>query len=72
MTILLFLIPIAPGLELMELLAFLWPLWSGQSEEGDGAANRILFDDDHEARALTWAAGADKVDKASAKAKHGY
>ncbi|MEO5373300.1 MAG: cbb3-type cytochrome oxidase assembly protein CcoS [Alphaproteobacteria bacterium] len=43
---LLMLIPVALGLGLLGLLAFLWALRSGQFEDLDGAANRILFDDD--------------------------
>lgn len=46
MTILLYLIPIALLLGLIGLGAFLWALKSGQFEDLDGAANRILFDDD--------------------------
>ena len=46
MTILLMLIPIALGLGLVGLCAFLWALKSGQFDDLDGAANRILFDDD--------------------------
>ena len=46
MDILLYLIPIALFLGLIGLLAFLWALRSGQFEDLDGAANRILFDDD--------------------------
>jgi len=46
MTILLYLIPIALGLGLLGLGAFLWALRAGQFEDLDGAANRILFDDD--------------------------
>ena len=46
MTILLFMIPIALGLGLIGLLAFLWALKSGQFEDLDGAAYRILFDDE--------------------------
>lgn len=46
MTILLYLIPIALLLGLAGLGAFLWALKSGQFEDLDGAANRILFDDD--------------------------
>lgn len=46
MTILLYLIPIALALGLAGLAAFLWALKSGQFEDLDGAANRILFDDD--------------------------
>jgi len=46
MTILLLLIPIALFLGGLGLLAFLWSLKSGQYEDLEGAANRILFDDD--------------------------
>ena len=46
MTILLMLIPIALGLGLVGLGAFLWALKAGQFDDLDGAANRILFDDD--------------------------
>ncbi|MEH6403062.1 MAG: cbb3-type cytochrome oxidase assembly protein CcoS [Sneathiella sp.] len=46
MTVLLFLIPIALFLGGLGLLAFLWSLKSGQYEDLEGAANRILFDDD--------------------------
>ena len=46
MTVLLFLIPIALFLGGLGLLAFLWSLKTGQYEDLDGAANRILFDDD--------------------------
>lgn len=46
MTILLYLIPIALALGVAGLAAFLWALKAGQFEDLDGAANRILFDDD--------------------------
>ena len=46
MTILLMLIPIALGLGLLGLCAFLWALKSGQFDDPEGAASRILFDDD--------------------------
>ena len=46
MTVLLMLIPIALGLGGVGLAAFLWALRSGQFEDMDGAAQRILFDDD--------------------------
>ncbi|MEZ5831770.1 MAG: cbb3-type cytochrome oxidase assembly protein CcoS [Dongiaceae bacterium] len=49
MTILLYLIPIALLLGGLGLAAFLWALRSGQYEDLDGAANRILFDDDNPA-----------------------
>jgi len=46
MTVLIYLIPIALALGLVGLCAFLWALRSGQFEDLDGAAERILFDDD--------------------------
>ena len=46
MTILLYLIPAALALGALGLAAFLWSLKSGQYEDLDGAAQRILFDDD--------------------------
>jgi cbb3-type cytochrome oxidase maturation protein len=46
MTILLYLIPAALALGALGLAAFLWSLRSGQFEDLDGAASRILFDDD--------------------------
>ncbi len=46
MNILVILIPIALFLGLIGLLAFLWSLKSGQYEDLDGAAERILMDDD--------------------------
>lgn len=46
MDVLLWLIPAAVGLGLLGLLAFLWAMKSGQFDDLDGAAHRILFDDD--------------------------
>ncbi|TNE34840.1 MAG: cbb3-type cytochrome oxidase assembly protein CcoS [Alphaproteobacteria bacterium] len=46
MNVLLFLIPIALLLGGLGLAAFLWSLKSGQYEDLDGAANRILIDDE--------------------------
>lgn len=46
MDVLLWLIPAALGLGLVGLVAFLWALKSGQFDDLDGAAHRILFDDD--------------------------
>jgi cbb3-type cytochrome oxidase maturation protein len=45
MTVLLILIPIALCMGGLGLAAFLWALKSGQYEDMDGAAQRILFDD---------------------------
>ena len=47
----LYLIPIAMFLGLIGLGAFLWALRSGQFEDMDGSAERILHDDDDEPRA---------------------
>ncbi|MDP2699561.1 cbb3-type cytochrome oxidase assembly protein CcoS [Thalassospira sp.] len=46
MSNLLLLIPVALFLGLLGLAAFLWSLKSGQFDDMEGAANRILFDDD--------------------------
>jgi len=46
MTVLVYLIPIALFLGLLGLAAFLWALKNGQFDDLDGAAERILFDDD--------------------------
>jgi cbb3-type cytochrome oxidase maturation protein len=46
MDILGILIPAALGLGLIGLIAFLWALKSGQFEDMDGAALRILNDDE--------------------------
>ncbi|MEP9399638.1 cbb3-type cytochrome oxidase assembly protein CcoS [Mesorhizobium sp. KR2-14] len=45
MTILVYLIPIALLLGGLGLAAFLWSLKSGQYDDLDGAASRILIDD---------------------------
>ena len=46
MNVLVYIIPIALGLGLLGLLAFLWALKSGQYSDVDGAALRVLSDDD--------------------------
>lgn len=50
MSVLGYLIPIALFLGLLGLGAFLWALRSNQFEDLDGAAHRILFDDEDENR----------------------
>ena len=45
MSVLLYLIPAALCLGLLGLGAFIWAVRSGQYEDLDGAAGRILFDD---------------------------
>ncbi len=44
-----FLIPIALAMGLIGLAAFFWAMRSGQYEDMDGAANRILIEDEDEA-----------------------
>ncbi|GAB4532155.1 MAG: hypothetical protein Tsb0010_13290 [Parvularculaceae bacterium] len=46
MTALLFLIPAALALGLAGLAAFFWTVRSGQYEDLDGAAERVLLDDE--------------------------
>jgi len=46
MDVLIYLIPIALVLGAIALAGFLWALKSGQFEDMEGSANRILFDDD--------------------------
>lgn len=46
MTALLWLLPVALGLGLTGLVAFFWALRSGQFDDTDGAAARILIDDE--------------------------
>ncbi len=46
MSVLIFLIPIALMTAMIGLGAFLWSLKSKQYDDLDGAANRILFDDE--------------------------
>ncbi|MFN4211211.1 MAG: cbb3-type cytochrome oxidase assembly protein CcoS [Devosia sp.] len=46
MNVLVVLIPVAMGLGLVGLGAFLWSLRSGQYDDLQGAAERILDDDD--------------------------
>lgn len=46
MTVLLFLVPLAVLLGLVGLVAFMWSLRSGQFDDLDGAAHRVLLDDD--------------------------
>lgn len=48
MTGLAYLIPIALCMGAVGLIAFLWALRSGQYEDLDGAANRILIEDEEE------------------------
>lgn len=46
MSVLLYLVPMALALGLAGLFAFLWSLRAGQYDDMDGAARRILSDED--------------------------
>ena len=48
MNVLIYLLPVALALGLSGLFAFLWALKSGQYSDIDGAALRVLSDDDIE------------------------
>ncbi len=48
MNVLVYLLPAALVLGLLGLVAFLWALRSGQYEDLEGAAERILFDGEDE------------------------
>lgn len=53
MNVLAYLIPVALFLGLVGLGAFVWSLKSGQFDDLDGAAERILLDDEDESRPKT-------------------
>jgi cbb3-type cytochrome oxidase maturation protein len=48
MNVLIYMLPLALGLGLAGLFAFLWALRSGQYSDVDGAALRVLSDEDIE------------------------
>jgi cbb3-type cytochrome oxidase maturation protein len=48
MTGLILLIPVALGLGLLGLAAFFWSLKNGQFDDADGAALRILIDEENQ------------------------
>jgi cbb3-type cytochrome oxidase maturation protein len=48
MNVLVYMVPIALGLGLIGLFAFLWALRNGQYGDVEGAALRVLSDDDIE------------------------
>ncbi len=48
MNVLVYMLPLALGLGLIGLFAFLWALRSGQYNDVDGAALRVLSDEDVE------------------------
>lgn len=50
MNVLIYLLPMALGLGLLGLFGFMWALKSGQYNDVDGAALRVLSDDDLESK----------------------
>lgn len=46
MDVLIILVPLAIGLGMIGLVAFIWALRTGQFDDVDGAALRVLSDDD--------------------------
>ena len=46
MNVLVFLVPIALGLGIAALFAFMWSIRNGQYDDSEGAAWRILSDED--------------------------
>lgn len=48
MSVLAYLIPVALGMGAAGLALFFWAMRNGQFEDLDGAANRILIDDEDE------------------------
>ena len=50
MSYLSWLVPIALGMGIVGLMAFLWSVRSGQYEDLDGAAERVLMEDDDKPR----------------------
>jgi cbb3-type cytochrome oxidase maturation protein len=50
MDALILLVPLTLFLGLLGLMFFLWTLRTRQYDDLDGAASRILFDDDHDSR----------------------
>lgn len=57
MEVLIYLVPLALGLGLVGLAAFMWALKSGQFEDLDGAAWRAIGDEDEAPRPPTDADG---------------
>ena len=50
MSMLVYFIPLALVFGVLELVAFLWALNSGQYDDLDGAAARVLMDDQEDSR----------------------
>jgi cbb3-type cytochrome oxidase maturation protein len=67
MTELLLLMAAALMLGLLGLAGFLWALKSGQFDDLDGAAHRILFDDDDQPRVPTPTSGQTPVENLQKK-----
>ena len=68
MSYLAWLLPIALGMGIVGLMAFLWSMRSGQYEDLDGAAERVLLADAADAPLQQTAWKADKAKPESRKA----
>lgn len=62
MDVLIYLLPIALSLGVLSLAAFFWALKSGQFDDPEGAANRILRDDPNDSPTPQSRPGADRSD----------
>jgi len=67
MNYLVWLVPIALGMGLFGLMAFLWSMRSGQYEDLDGAAERVLLADAAEAPLRQMKSGDGDPDERSAR-----
>jgi cbb3-type cytochrome oxidase maturation protein len=71
MEVLIYLVPLALGLGLLGLGAFLWALNSGQFDDLDGAAWRAIMDDDLAPPQTAAPDREPKVEGADEKMQHG-
>jgi cbb3-type cytochrome oxidase maturation protein len=67
MTVILYLLGVSLTIAVLALGIFMWSLKSGQYEDLEGAANRILYDDDNPARRLLTAPDAVAAKGAATK-----
>lgn len=61
MTVLIYLIPVALALGATGLVAFLWAIRTGQFDDPEGAAHRILMDEDRPLESKAAKIRADEV-----------
>ena len=68
MEVLIYLVPMALGLGLLGLAAFLWSLKSGQYDDLDGAAWRAIMDDEQPTH-RSWAGGTNQGERLCSQVK---